>query len=419
MGEVYRARDTALQRDVAIKVLPEAFAADSDRLARFRREAQALASLNHPNIAQIYGFEGGALVMEFVEGEDLAEIISGRRGSAPAAVAPSESATLRQAQGRPEPGRGTSRGATASGGGAPRAFDSQDALRIARQLAEALEFAHENGIVHRDLKPANIKITPGGQVKVLDFGLAKAIAPDPSSSNVMNSPTLTARATEAGLILGTAAYMSPEQARGKPVDKRTDIWAFGVVLFEMLTGRRAFDGETVSDVLAAVLKTDIDWSQLPSDTPSHVRTLLRRCLDRDVARRLRDIGEARVWLDAPESGPGSDVRGSTVADASGARRSILSRVVWPGVVIAAAAVTGIVVWQLRAPADPPLRRFTIPTPSGAPSPMAAISPDGTAIAIIANDKLWLQRLDAFSPVEVAGTGGVHTVFRTWSRAWLK
>ena len=367
MGEVYRARDAALQRDVAIKVLPEAFASDPDRLARFRREAQALAALNHPNIAQVYGFEGTALVMEYVEGEDLAAHLA----------APGLSLT--------------------------------DALPIARQIAEGLEFAHESGIVHRDLKPANIKVTPGGQVKILDFGLAKAIATDPSSSNVMNSPTLTARATEAGMILGTAAYMSPEQARGRTVDKRTDIWAFGAVLFEMLTGRRAFEGDTVSDTLAAVLKTDPDWSQLPSTTPANVQALLKRCLERDVTRRLRDIGDARVWLDAPELVPVSPGSG---ASAPVARRSIWSRLVWPVAVVAAAALTGLVVWQLRPPVDPPLRRFTIPTPAGAPSPMAAISPDGTVIAIIANDKLWLQRLDAFSPVEVAGTGSVHTVF--WS-----
>jgi serine/threonine-protein kinase len=385
MGEVYRARDTTLQRDVGIKVLPEAFAADADRLARFRREAQALAALNHPNIAQVYGFEGTApldgagaaigasrmaLVMEFVDGEDLA---------------------ARLARG-------------------PMAID--DAMLVARQIADGLEFAHENGIVHRDLKPPNIKITPTSRVKILDFGLAKAMAADPSSSNVMNSPTLTARATEAGMILGTAAYMSPEQARGRAVDKRTDIWAFGAVLFEMLTGRRAFEGDTVSDTLAAVLKTDPDWSQLPPAMPAHLQALLKRCLERDVTRRLRDIGEARVWLDAPDSLPASSVSSVSGIGAPAARRSLWSRLAWPAAMAAAVAVTGVVVWQLRAPADPPLRRFVLPTPGGAPPLTGAISPDGRFVGFVAADKAWLQKLDEYATTEIPNSVGAHAVF--WS-----
>ncbi|HYL39222.1 MAG TPA: protein kinase [Bryobacteraceae bacterium] len=262
MGEVYRARDARLNRDVAIKTLPPAFAGDSNRMARFQREAQALAALNHPNIASIYGLEesGGvrALVMELVEGPTLAERLAG----GPIAI--------------------------------------PEALAIARQIADALEAAHDKGIIHRDLKPANIKFTADGKLKVLDFGLAKAFDADAASGNLANSPTLTLEATRAGVILGTAAYMSPEQARGKAVDKRADIWAFGVVLLEMLTGKSAFEGETVSDTLAAVLRADVDWSQLPADTPPKVRRLLQRCLERDVKRRLRDIGDAWIEIDAPE-----------------------------------------------------------------------------------------------------------------------
>src|SRR5271169_62780 len=233
MGAVYRATDTKLGRDVAIKVLPDSFA-DTDRLARFTREAQVLASLNHPNIAAIYGVENRALILELVEGPTLAE---------------------RLAQG-PIP--------------------LEEALPIARQIAEAMEFAHERGIIHRDLKPANIKIRNDGTVKVLDFGLAKALSPEDvsGSSDAMNSPTLTARATQIGVILGTAAYMSPEQAKGKTVDRRADIWAFGVVVFEILTGKRGYHADDVSDTLAAVLTREVDWAALPADTPPRLLTLL-------------------------------------------------------------------------------------------------------------------------------------------------
>src|SRR5216684_2231275 len=250
MGEVYRAKDTRLKRDVALKLLPEAFANDRERMARFQREAEVLASLNHPNIAQIYGVEEHALIMELVEGHPL-------KGLLPL----------------------------------------ETALQYARQIADALEAAHEKGIVHRDLKPDNVMITPAGLVKVLDFGLA-AVNQSPAASTVdpANSPTLTLRPTEAGMIMGTAAYMSPEQASGKPVDKRADIWSFGVVLFEMLTGQPLFDGETLSHVLADVLRGPIDFAKLPVETPAVIRDLLRRCLDRDVKNRMRDIGEARVAI---------------------------------------------------------------------------------------------------------------------------
>ena len=261
MGQVFRARDTKLDRDVAIKILPEVFAHDADRLARFTREAKTLASLNHLNIAGIYGLEdsGGmaALVMELVDGDDLSQLIA--RGAMP----------------------------------------PDEALAIAKQIAEALEAAHEQGIIHRDLKPANIKVRSDGTVKVLDFGLAKAIEPTPiASASATMSPTITTPAmTAAGLILGTAAYMSPEQARAKPVDKRADIWAFGCVLFEMLTGRRAFTGADVSETIAAVLRTEPQWSALPVTTPRSLEKVLRRCLEKDPRQRLRHIEDALFDLD--------------------------------------------------------------------------------------------------------------------------
>src|SRR5471032_2823784 len=257
MGEVYRATDSNLKRAVAIKVLPASVAGDADRLARFQREAEVLAALNHPNIAAIYGLEKTptftALVMELVEGDDLSQRIA--RGPIPL----------------------------------------DEALQIAEQIADALEAAHERGIIHRDLKPANIKVRADGTVKVLDFGLAKAMDPaGASSANAMNSPTLSMHATQAGIILGTASYMSPEQAAGKAIDKRSDLWAFGVVLLEMLTGRQTFGGETTSHVLAAVLKDEPDWTTLPGTTPAPLRRLLRRCLEKDRRRRLDSAVAARL-----------------------------------------------------------------------------------------------------------------------------
>jgi serine/threonine protein kinase len=269
-GAVYRATDTKLNRKVAIKVLTPGFAQDADRMARFEREAQVLASLNHPNIAAIYGIEEGAIVMELVDGADL-------KGPVPV----------------------------------------ETAIDYARQLATALEAAHEKGIVHRDLKPANIKVTPDGVLKVLDFGLAKATGQgSPVSGGVTQSPTLSLQMTQAGMILGTAAYMAPEQARGKPVDKRADIWAFGAVLYELLTGGTLFGGgETISDSLAAVITKEPDWTALPANTPLRVRRLLQRCLRKDPKQRLRDIGDARLALDEPEE---------TLAKPSSVRRPWLS-----------------------------------------------------------------------------------------------
>ncbi len=261
MGEVYRACDTKLDRDVALKVLPEAFTSDPDRVARFEREARVLASLNHPNIGAIYGFEESgatkALVLELVEGPTLADRIK---------------------QG-------------------PISID--EALPIARQIAEALEAAHEQGIIHRDLKPANIKLRPDGTVKVLDFGLAKAFQTDASGPNVSMSPTisLTAAATQMGMVIGTAAYMAPEQAEGKVVDKRADVWAFGAVVYEMLTGERVFVGDDVSDTLAAVLRTEVNLDRLADETPARFRQVLRACLQRDPKQRVQAIGDVRLAME--------------------------------------------------------------------------------------------------------------------------
>src|SRR5579862_4244378 len=258
MGEVYRAHDTKLARDVAIKVLPANFVNDPERLSRFQREARMLAALNHANIATIFGLEQfgsvTCLVMELVPGETLAERV--KAGPLPI----------------------------------------EEALKIASQIAEALEAAHEKQIIHRDLEPANVKVTPEGKVKVLDFGLAKAFEGDPANEDMSNSPTLSRAATMQGVILGTAAYMSPEQARGRAVDKRTDIWAFGCVLYELLTAKQAFYGEDVTDILAAVVRADPDWSRLPGNTPPNIRALLRRCLQKDKLLRLRDAGDARIEI---------------------------------------------------------------------------------------------------------------------------
>jgi serine/threonine protein kinase len=279
MGVVYRARDTKLQRDVALKILPQALAHDAQRMARFEREAQVLASLNHPNIAAIHGLEEAngirALVMELVEGETLGERIS------VAAVYDR----------RPSP--------TEKSGAHRAPLQIDDALPIAKQIAEAIEYAHERGVIHRDLKPANVKVTAEGTVKVLDFGLAKVLSPQDSSATTdpANSPTVTTLATRPGMLLGTAAYMSPEQAKGQPVDRRCDIWAFGCVLFEMFSGRKTFEGETISEVLAAVITKEPDWNALPKETPQPIQGLIRQCLEKDERRRLHSMGEARIAIE--------------------------------------------------------------------------------------------------------------------------
>jgi Tol biopolymer transport system component len=331
MGEVYRATDTKLGRHVAIKVLPEVFSADPDRMARFTREAQVLASLNHPNIASIYGIEERAIVMELVEGETL-------KGPLPL----------------------------------------ETVLDYAIQIAAALEYAHEKGVVHRDLKPSNVMVTPSGIVKVLDFGLAKITGRAAPSPDDDQSLTLTLQATQAGVVLGTAAYMSPEQARGKPLDRRTDLWAFGCVLFELLSGGRAFAGKNILDITASVVGSDPEWSKLPPDTPSGIRRLLRRCLEKDPARRLHDAGDARIELE--------DVRSEPLTS-SPAPALVTGGKPWVWIIaalFAGAALAGALAWQLRPSAAAPVVRFSIPlvaTPNL--SLPIAISPDGTKLAYLA------------------------------------
>ena len=379
MGEVYRAIDTKLNRDVALKVLPEAFAADRERMARFSREAQVLASLNHPNIATIHGLEETdgkqALVLELVEGEDLSERI--KRGAIPL----------------------------------------EESLKIALQMAGALEAAHENGIIHRDLKPANVKITPDGTVKVLDFGLAKAFEPPTGEPDLSQSPTrsLDAAATEMGVVMGTAAYMSPEQARGKPVDKRTDIWAFGVVLCEMLTGKMAFQGEDISLTLAAVMKENPNWEVLPK-TPRPIQNLLKRCLDRDQIHRLRDIGEARVAIQ------------DYVADPSAYEVDVVAEQppipLWrqPTAItaVALALVIGLSAAWLLKPALPVLllRKLTLEWGEDVGTPV--ISPNGRHVAYLRGPRglreLWIRDLDREGPRQLVPEGMVSRPF--WSPGCL-
>jgi hypothetical protein len=372
MGEVYRARDTKLNRDVALKILPEAFATDPDRLARFKREAQVLASLNHPNIAAIYGFEDSgsthALVLELVEGPTLADRIA--KGPIPL----------------------------------------DEALPIAKQIAEALEAAHEQGIIHRDLKPANIKVRDDGTVKVLDFGLAKALEPASGvRPDLTNSPTITSPAlmTGVGTLLGTAAYMSPEQAKGRSADKRSDVWAFGCVLYEMLTGRRAFEGEDVSDTLAAVLRADPDWIALSPDVSLAIRTLVRRCLEKDRRTRIADISTARFLMNEPAL----DSASVATAPAPGPpRRASWRRLVPLGVVaIVAAALTGVamLVAGRTAPA-PPVTRFVFTLPegpqfTGTNRRLIAISPDGRQFAYASGSRLFLRSMTDFEPRAIPGT----------------
>lgn len=364
MGEVYRATDTKLGRDVALKVLPDAFARDTDRMARFEREAQVLAALNHPNIAAIYGVEERAIVMELVEGATLA-------GRVPVATA----------------------------------------LDYARQIAVALEAAHEKGIIHRDLKPANVKVTPDGMVKVLDFGLAKLSENPTAQSEASNSPTLTISPTRAGFILGTAAYMAPEQARGATVDKRADIWAFGCVVYEILTGKPAFTGETTSDVLAAVIRSEPDWDALPAESPPRIRKLLRRCLERDRKQRLRDIGEARIAIDAPE-----ETAAETAVPAV-SRQPWRQRIPW-AVGLLAIATTGIVLWHsLRAPRAVPrtVMRWTTTLPNATRYPNAMLSPDGSHLSYLAatsgdSSQMVVRRLDQLEAKPLPGIDNTISSF---------
>jgi Tol biopolymer transport system component len=389
MGEVYRARDTKLNRDVAIKVLLPAVANDPDRLARFSREAQVLASLNHPNIAAIYGIEETsgvtALVMELVEGEDLSQRIA--RGAIPI----------------------------------------DEALPIARQIAEALEVAHECGIIHRDLKPANITVRADGTVKVLDFGLAKAINPNGGSNvSAMNSPTLSLHATEAGIILGTAAYMSPEQAKGKAVDRRADIWAFGAVLFEMLTGKRAFAGDDMSDTLVSVLRDDPDWFALPADASSGVTQAIRLCLRKDPKQRVRDISAVRLAMDGEFES--AVLRGRVRPPASPKRHWVIAASAAIGAVIAA-----LVAWRVMKPAPTPpaeISRFAIVPPASQALASTgdyrnvAIAPDGSRIAYVArigngnSNQIAVRRLDHLDATLLGSAGIVRDPFFSPDGQWI-
>ena len=369
MGEVYRARDTKLDRDVALKVLPEAFTSDPDRLARFEREAKVLASLNHPNIGSIYGLEEAegvrALVLELVEGPTLADRI--KQGPIPI----------------------------------------DEALPIAKQIAEALEAAHEQGVIHRDLKPANVKVKDDGTVKVLDFGLAKAFQADASDPSLSASPTisLTAAATQMGMVIGTAAYMAPEQASGKTVDKRADVWAFGAVLFEMLTGQKPFTGEDVSETLATVIKTDPEWDTLPPDTPARLRQLIRACLAKKPRQRVHDVADVRLAMEgAFETTVSAPIEPAVVPTLPVWQRPVSITVA----VLASVAVGGVAVWTLTRPAPPRMARFPIPlaadqTFTFTGRTLVAVSPDGSQVVYAANNSLWLRPVDQLQAVQVPGT----------------
>ena len=397
MGEVYRALDTRLCRDVALKVLPEAFARDAERMARFEREAKVLASLNHPNIASIYGLEESngarALVMELVEGPTFAERIS---------------------QGR---------------------ISLEEVLTFAKQIADGLEYAHERGIIHRDLKPSNVKLTPDSQVKLLDFGLAKALEGETTEPELQDSPTLSAAATRTGVLLGTAAYMSPEQARGKRVDRRADIWAFGCMLYEMLAGRAAFTGETTSDILASVIRAEPDWSSLPGSVPPRIHELLRRCLQKDAKQRLRDIGDARIIIEEVLSG---SVASDTVP-AGGLTRGLQHRGMgWAwlvaGLLLGAVGAVVIASYLRPSPGEGPVSRFAFgfPAPDNQPVasegfplrdfPAVAISRDGTKIAYVGarghTTQIFLRRVDHLEPQPLPDSANATSPFFSPDGQWV-
>ena len=387
MGEVYRARDTKLDRDVALKVLPEAFTSDPDRLARFEREAKLLASLNHPNIGSIYGLEDAdgqkALVLELIEGPTLADRI--KEGPIPV----------------------------------------DEALPIAKQIAEALEAAHEQGVIHRDLKPANVKVKADGTVKVLDFGLAKAFEPEAGSVSASMSPTisLTAAATQMGMVIGTAAYMSPEQARGKPVDRRADIWAFGVVLYEMLAGARPFQGEDVSLTLASVMKSDVDVRRLPPDLPETLRTVLHRCLEKDPLQRIRDMGDVRLAMEGAFDAPSQP--GTVNATPLGLLSSQALFLAF-GALVVGALIAGVVVWTVARPDPSRVARLSItidPLYISLTLPDIAISPDGSQVVYKGgtppsrSSPFWIRPMDQLSAKLVQGTGGLNP-FISEDGAWL-
>ncbi len=396
MGEVYRAKDTRLDREVAVKLLPETFARDPERVARFQREAKVLASLNHPNIAAIHGFEESDgkqfLVLELVEGETLAERLRG--GALPV----------------------------------------DEALEVCRQMGEALEAAHQHGVIHRDLKPANVKVTPDGVVKVLDFGLAKAFAGDASASELANSPTITVEHTRPGVVLGTAAYMSPEQARGKPLDKRTDIWSFGGVLYECLTGGRPFEGQTTSDTIAKILERDPDYDRLPPNTPHVIRHLLHHCLEKDRGQRLRDVGDAVIELDEAISTRAWSTTAMAAATAIPAYERRMTRLALGATfVFILGGVIGIMLWHLTRPFEsrppPMVSRASITFPPEMHVVDWGLSPDGKTLAWITRKKdaesasrdeqrIYTRRLDTYQVDPVQGTEGAWDFEFSPDSYWL-
>ncbi len=394
MGEVYRATDTKLNRDVALKILPQEFASDTQRMARFQREAEVLASLDHPNIGQIYGIEDAgqtkALVLQLIEGPTLAERIA--QGPIP----------------------------------------MEETLKIALQMAEGLEAAHEKGVIHRDLKPANIKITPEGQVKILDFGLAKAFEEGISPADISQSPTLTQGMTRAGVILGTAAYMSPEQARGHEVDKRTDIWAFGCVLYEMLSGKLAFPGDDITDILAAIVRAEPVWSALPDGSHPRLRELLERCLEKVARNRWHDIADVRIDLEKIQEDPD----GSSVAPQAVPQRLSGSILTWAlAAFLLGATLTAIAAWSLppESAMEPRTVRFSFGVQasqalqSGWGIGQVAISPDGTTIAYLADSEetgadgmrqLYLRGMDESEGRPIPGTEGAANPFFSPDGEWV-
>ena len=390
MGQVYQATDTQLNRQVALKILPEAFATDPDRLARFQREAQVLASLNHPGIAAIYGIEEAegtrALVLELVEGPTLADRIA--RGPIPL----------------------------------------DEALPIAKQIAEALEAAHEQGVIHRDLKPANVKVKDDGTVKVLDFGLAKAFQPDASDPSLSQSPTisLTAAATQMGMVIGTAAYMAPEQAKGKPIDKRADVWAFGAVLYEMLAGKKPFTGDDVSETLARVIDREPDWDALPVDVPPVLGSFLRRCLTKNPKQRVHDIADLRLAMEGAFETTASALAGPSAVP----QPRLWQRPAWAGLIaLAVAALSSLTVWTVTRPAPQPqpLARFTIPLADESrlprnPGPALALSPDGQRLVYAGvhedSQQLYVRSLDQVTAVPLRGTDGAQNVFWSPDGEWV-
>jgi serine/threonine-protein kinase len=389
MGEVYRARDLKLKRDVAIKILPEEFRREPESISRFQREAEILAALNHHHIAAIYDLQQidstRFLILELVEGETLAELIQ-RRGPLPI----------------------------------------DDALKVGKQICEAMEAAHERGIIHRDLKPANVKVHPDGDVKVLDFGLAKTFAHQRLHENDSNSPTVNVAATNAGAILGTASYMSPEQARGRATDRRTDTWAFGCVLYEMLTGKQAFRGDDATEILASVVKSEPDWQALPAGVPSNIRTLLLRCLQKDIKRRIRDAGDIAIELEHALSPPAAPAVAIGAAVPTGFTSGRSRWIALAGLLVGG-VIAGVVAWRVKPAPAQSVNRFAITLPAsqrlvGLDLSLLAFSPDGKRLVFVGRaggtKQLYLRELDSWQARPIQGTEGASNPFFSPDGEWI-